>query len=127
VIDREAQNHPRGRQLPNAVELAKSQGIHIALSNPCFEFWLLLHYAFTTEPFANPKAVIAALREYNSSYKKNELPLEELFSAVDKALANARSCLKYHAASAGDGNPSTYVHFLMTSLNQSAAPVFRLF
>ena len=48
VVDREAQNHPRGNQLPDVLSLAKQAGIRIVLSNPCFEFWLLLHFLFTT-------------------------------------------------------------------------------
>lgn len=126
VVDREAQNHPRSKQLPAAMEMAHAEGIYIALSNPCFEFWLLLHYVFTTKPFADPKAVIAALKKHNSSYKKNELPMEELFSAIGAAVTNAKACAKHHKESAGDGNPSTYPHLLVTSLNQSAAPIFRI-
>ncbi|RAY15257.1 RloB domain-containing protein [Actinomadura craniellae] len=34
-------NHPH---LPEAVELARANGINLAISNPCFELWLILHY-----------------------------------------------------------------------------------
>jgi hypothetical protein len=126
VLDRESQNHVRGTQLPAAFARAKSAGIHMALSNPCFEFWLLLHYVFTTKPFADPTAVIAALRKHDRGYEKNDLPMEDLFLRFEKACTNAEACLRHHTQSRGDGNPSTYAHYLMRSLNQSAAPVFRL-
>ncbi|WP_320068369.1 RloB family protein [Micromonospora sp. RTGN7] len=35
------QNHPR---LDEAVRLATTQGIRLAISNPCFELWLILHF-----------------------------------------------------------------------------------
>ncbi|WP_449060961.1 RloB family protein [Planomonospora algeriensis] len=35
------QNHPNLRQ---AVRLADEHGIHLAVSNPCFELWLILHF-----------------------------------------------------------------------------------
>jgi len=126
VFDTEAQNHVRAKQLPSAIALAKSRNVLIALSNPCFEFWLLLHYIFTTKPFQNPKAVITALRKCDPGYKKSDLPMQELVAAVRKAIANAISCVKYHASSGGDGNPSTHMHCLVDSLNRSAAPVFRI-
>jgi RloB-like protein len=126
VIDREAQNHARGKQLPDALTLATSEGISVALSNPCFEFWLLLHYVYTTKPFADPQAVIAALREHDDGYEKDDLPLDELFAALPTAVKYAEMCLRHHHSCRGDGNPSTYAHSLALSLNRSAAPVFQL-
>lgn len=38
-------NHPNLRQ---AIELAKSSGVELAISNPCFELWLLLHFKDST-------------------------------------------------------------------------------
>jgi hypothetical protein len=35
------QNHPHLRE---AVQLAKDNGIRLAVSNPCFELWLILHF-----------------------------------------------------------------------------------
>lgn len=34
-------NHP---DLSQAVQLANDHGIHLAISNPCFELWLILHF-----------------------------------------------------------------------------------
>jgi hypothetical protein len=34
-------NHPK---LPEAIDLAKRHGIELAISNPCFELWLILHF-----------------------------------------------------------------------------------
>lgn len=35
-------NHPR---LLDAIELARGSGVELAISNPCFELWLALHFA----------------------------------------------------------------------------------
>ncbi|MCY0947686.1 RloB family protein [Streptomyces antarcticus] len=41
VVDIEAPvRHP---SLDEAIKLARRSGVHLALSNPCFELWLLLH------------------------------------------------------------------------------------
>lgn len=34
-------HHPR---LPETLELAEAHGIRLAISNPCFELWLILHF-----------------------------------------------------------------------------------
>ena len=39
VFDRETQNHPRREQVPVALDLARSNGIEVALSIPSIEFW----------------------------------------------------------------------------------------
>ncbi|WDZ86057.1 RloB family protein [Micromonospora cathayae] len=39
------QNHPR---LMEAVRLASAHGIRLAISNPCFELWLTLHFTEQT-------------------------------------------------------------------------------
>jgi hypothetical protein len=127
VIDREARNHPRGKQLPAALASATNEGILIALSNPAFEFWLVLHFECTTKGFADATAVRRYLKAHHiPDYEKNDLPLEALFSKIGDAVKHAKSCLKHHETCDGDGNPSTRVHLLATSLNDSAAPVFRL-
>lgn len=46
VMDVEAPHpHP---DLPEALNTAKRNGIEVALSNPCFELWLLLHFQDVT-------------------------------------------------------------------------------
>ena len=39
----------------------RDRGIHIAISNPCFEFWYLLHFQYTTKFFKDYPAVKTAL------------------------------------------------------------------
>jgi len=46
-----------------AVDKARRAGLELAVSVPCFEYWLLLHFRFTTRPFGSCRAVIAGLNE----------------------------------------------------------------
>lgn len=50
VIDHEAANKPEN--LDRALDIARLHGINIALSNPCFELWFLLHFKYSTKPYA---------------------------------------------------------------------------
>ena len=43
--------------LSKARKMADAKGIQIALSNPCFEFWYLLHFQYTTKFFKDYPAV----------------------------------------------------------------------
>ncbi len=126
VIDCEAKNHPRARQLPDALATAGAKNIHVALTDPAFEFWLLLHYEYTTTHFPDAKAVRRSLKKHVKDYEKNALPLADLFSKLPTAVKHAGKCHEHHSACGGDGNPSTRVHLLAKSLNASAAPSARL-
>lgn len=60
---------PHRRNLHQVVHEAKRRGYHVAISNPCFEVWLLLHFpaqeVHTLAP--EPKAMKAALRQIRES------------------------------------------------------------
>ncbi len=77
VFDREAQNHPRREQVPEALQLAERNNILVALSVPSFEFWLYLHFDCTTKAFDGCAAVKKALKKFIKDYEKSDLPLSE--------------------------------------------------
>ena len=56
--------------LSKARKMADAKGIQIALSNPCFEFWYLLHFQYTTKFFKDYPAVKNALTTYLPDYEK---------------------------------------------------------
>jgi hypothetical protein len=126
VFDTEAKNHPRAKQLPAAYDRARAHGVRTGPSNPSFEFWLLLHHEATTKYLLDAAAAIKALKKHLPHYQKNALPLDDLFARLKTACKNAAACRKHHEDCQGDGNPSTDVHLLVRSLNDSTAPVFRL-
>jgi hypothetical protein len=127
VVDGERQNDPRRKQLVAAIQLAEAEAIHVALSIPSFEFWLLLHYEFTTRPFDGCSAVAKALKKHIKNYKKTEVPVADLFQRVGVAIKNAARCHAHWKVAGGDRNPSTAVDKLVCELNDSARSDVRLF
>ena len=91
-------------------------------SVPCFEYWLLLHFIYTTEPFSATgrssaaTQVIHKLKEHYPNYDKSASGIfEQLYDKLETAKSNAtRSLLE--ANKTGTDNPSTRVHELVDYL-----------
>ncbi|MDY7026254.1 MAG: RloB family protein, partial [Pseudomonadota bacterium] len=93
-----------------------------ATSVPCFEYWLLLHYNFTTKPFeAKGKlsiadTVIKELKQVYPKYKKRSNNVfSDLLPRIEDAKKNAEKVLKQSLTNNTD-NPSTRVHELVDYL-----------
>jgi hypothetical protein len=127
VFDRETQNHPRREQVPEAIKLARANLVRVALSIPSFEFWLLLHYEYTTKAFDGYDACKKALKRFIRDYEKSNLPLVELMDLLSTAIKHAAQCHQHWRAAGGDRNPSTHVDELLLELNDSARAQVRLF
>lgn len=127
VFDRENKNHPRRTQVPQAIQLAEANDIRVAHSIPSFEFWLLLHFEFTTAACHDCAAVVKKLKGFIKNYSKSALPLEDLLSRIHTAMKNAAQCHSHWATAPGDGYPSTHVDKLLQELNDSAQAELRLF
>jgi hypothetical protein len=97
-------------------------------SVPCFEFWLLLHYCYTTRQFSAPgnssncELVIAELnkRDRIPGYNKGA---RNIFALTKKRLPDAikhARRLQQHNLTADTNNPATNIHELieyLTNLN----------
>lgn len=75
-----------------AIQDAKQRGVHVALSKPCFELWLLLHHvdAETVISLSNAKETEKALRKVLGEYNKTQLketdyPLKSIGDACFRA------------------------------------------
>src|SRR3546814_12188831 len=49
----------------------KGQQFELAISNPCFEVWVLLHFERSARPFANCQEVIRSLKQHRPEYTKS--------------------------------------------------------
>lgn len=85
--------------IDEAIAEAASSGISLAVSNPCFEVWLILHFADCTAGLASPKAASDKLRKHLPGYAKGALDFARLAELVDKAVERAKAL--------GAGNPSS--------------------
>jgi hypothetical protein len=90
--------------------------IHEAISIPCFELWVLLHFERTDRPFQNCAAVVAWIRnQHIEDYQKaDDEVAKQLMVRIETALANARWLADRREIE--DGNPSTSVHALIQHL-----------
>lgn len=75
-----------------ALQTARQVGFEVAISNPCFELWLLLHHADVAQGtvFANCDEVAQRIRErlgqYNkTSVKAGQFPLANVPIAIQRA------------------------------------------
>jgi hypothetical protein len=81
--------------------IAKYQDrLFIALSVPCFEYWLLLHCKYSTRSFATcaeSETVLKTIDEFKTYQKPSLLPHQDvLINQHNQAKVNAQTLLKEH-------------------------------
>jgi RloB-like protein len=127
VFDRDSYHLPsQGEKYQKALEkismLLPKDTFFATQSVPCFEYWLLLHFKYTTTPFSGSggksvgEAVLSQLinewRNYNKGIKNS---FSYLLERLEDAKANACRAL-IAANNCEDENPSTHVHELVEYL-----------
>lgn len=106
--------HPK---LPDAKQQARDNGIKLAISNPCFELWLLLHFC-EQHAHIERKAVAALLKNHIPGYRKYA-PFEALRDGYTEAVKRAQQLDKQHSdVDTQDGNPSTNVYRLTERIRE---------
>jgi hypothetical protein len=97
-----------------ALKEARDADVRTAVSNPCFELWLLLHLCEVTEQFATAAEVARALAMKLGSYSKTNIPAGALIPHVRDAIERARHLDEGHGGwPQGTG---TQVHLLVEQL-----------
>ena len=102
-----------------AVNKAQSNNLKLAISNPAFEYWYLLHFRETAQPFANATELMRALKDKDClpNYEKNLNVCDLLFVHTDVAIERADRLLFDHPDAGSDfPNPSTLVYKLVKKL-----------
>jgi hypothetical protein len=106
--------HPK---LPDARQQARDNGIKLAISNPCFELWLLLHFR-EQNAHIERKAVAALLKKHIRNYRKH-VPFEIVRDGYSEAVRRAQQLDKrYSDISTQGGNPSTNVYLLTERIRE---------
>ncbi len=94
--------------LGDALVEAKREGIEIAVSNPCFEYWLILHFADCARPFQSPGEVKDFLKKAHvPDYDKDSPCLEQFRPRRRDAVDRGRR--RDAVLGKSLGNPSTTV------------------
>ena len=82
-------------------------------SNPCFEYWFLLHFTYTTKQFMSGKELEKELRKHLPEYRKNKGIFEKVYPHTRVALENSKKSDRFHEKSSlvdrNLFNPSTNV------------------
>ena len=119
VLDAEQNNLPPALKLASVqLRRADRQKISIQpiITNPCFEFWLLLHFTFTTKAYRNFTDLRDDLLAYLPNYQKADRNIFTLCAhGLDAALANAIK-LKAALKSSNADCPDTDMHVLVKLL-----------
>lgn len=74
----------------------KKENVNVAISNPCFELWYLLHYEYTTAALKSFNDVEKKLKSYISDYSKNGDFYNQLVQNIDIAIKNGVNLRKHH-------------------------------
>ena len=119
VIDVEAPQ-PHG-SLTDAVIKAKDNKVEIILSNPCFEYWYLLHFRKTSAPFNTSQDAKSALRQEHPTYSESDTTIfNVVYPKTSDAIKHSKEVLKEQhndAEDLRDCNPSTHVHKIVEYLH----------
>jgi len=100
--------HPN---LLEAKQQAEDNGLRLAVSNPCFELWILLHFQ-DQRAHQERGWIQAACREHLPDFVK-EVPYYRVQPTYANAVARAKALEKWQAAQdRPGGNPCTAVHEL---------------
>lgn len=121
VVDTETQHGRSG--LSDAVQQAKGNGIWLCQNSLSFEFWLLLHFEYTTRNFNSVKDLIGCLRRkcgmgsYNPGMKHPDM--EALFPLIETAKRNASKLRRNHTRK-GCKTPCTDFDLLVQDIERIA-------
>jgi len=103
--------------------LKEGHSIIAITSVPCFEFWLLLHYVYTTKQFDTHHGSICAnvildLRKHIPDYNKCNINIYQITrDRMDNAIEHSKKVLS-HCKTGGTDMPSTKVHELVKYLKK---------
>lgn len=118
VFDGDEHIRDRRESWVEALRLAARAGIHLAISNPCFELWYLLHYQ-EQNGCLSPQDALRLLRTHIRDYEKSKkLWPGHLQDRTEAAITRARQLARRAAADVlpAHANPCTGVCDLVESL-----------
>lgn len=115
-------DHDEHPAFDDASRDAENNGLKLARSWPCFEFWIFLHFRFSRKPYTREggrslcENCIRDLQVHLPGYTKADPGLfGRLFDRLEEAKANARRAA-VDADEVGEFNPSTEIHLLVDYL-----------
>lgn len=112
--------HPN---LQEALNEARTHDVNVALSNPCFELWILLHFQDQRAHIGSDR-LADACRTHIPNYQK-EAPYNDLRPRYEAAVERARKLDAWQQQQGRqDENPTTRVYRLTERLRALGRPAF---
>ena len=105
--------------LDQAFDRARANSLSLAITNPCFEYWYILHFERTSRLFSSTSDVLTRLRRHYSAYTKNHAgTFAVVYPMTEQAIRNAEGVIreKGYGEDLRKCNPSTHVHRLVKLL-----------
>ncbi len=101
-----------------ALDQLKARKNYAAITSvPAFEYWLILHFRYTTSPYQDTSALVRDLKKHLPDYEKNDASIfGKLQDKLETAKENAARSLEDRNRAKTD-NPSTKVHILVQALH----------
>jgi hypothetical protein len=100
-----------------AVKKADQNHFNLAISNPAFEYWYILHFEKTTRPFTNGQEAKQYLARLISNYHEALPVFFTLLPKTKTAIQFSKSVVENHPeGNSRFPNPSTTVHLLVEKL-----------
>ena len=113
----DVENPHYNQTFDRAVQIADQNGFRLAISNPAFEFWYVLHFEHTTRPFSDGNDIKKYLERHLPGYHPAMSVFDALISSTQIAVRNAKQILENHPQSdCRFPNPSTLVHLLVEKM-----------
>jgi len=111
----------RHETLDQTIDKARGNEICVILSNPCFEYWYILHFRKTSAPFNTSQDAKSALRREHSAYSESDTTIfNVVYPKTSDAIKHSKEVLKGQhndAEDLRDCNPSTHVHKIVEYLH----------
>ena len=121
VVDVEA---PKAESLSRAVNKAEDNRLEVILSNPCFEYWYILHFRKTSAPFGTSQEAKSVLRQEHRAYCESDTTIfDVVYPKTAYAIKYSKEVLKEQhndIEDLSDCNPSTHVHKIVEYLQNAA-------
>lgn len=131
VYDRESVTKYPRKKHKEAWDKAKKNGINVAISTVCFEFWVLLHFEEVTQPYSSYTDLInnSNLKEKLKAVgiKNYDKGSDELYFKIKKGVTFARQRARrvnsnvVASSPAGseeyDHSPYTRMHYLLDAID----------
>lgn len=122
VFDAESEPESEMRKYRQTIEKALSRGVNVANSSPCFEYWLLIHFAPGINVY-EPKQANDELSKPGriDGYRKPKLPFDTLWEIYvtgkpSESAQKRRSDIELLDGDPRYGRPVTYVDELVDRL-----------